>query len=44
MIRGGSWFSDDFYLRTRSRSMDTPYNRDMDLGFRLVGPQIGIQN
>jgi sulfatase modifying factor 1 len=44
VIRGGSWFSKDFYLRIKSRSMDTPYNRDVDLGFRLVRPFDGIQN
>ena len=44
VIRGGSWFSEDFYLRIKSRSMDTPYNRDVDLGFRLVRPFEGIQN
>lgn len=44
VIRGGSWFSQDFYLRIKSRSMDTPHRRDVDLGFRLVRPYDGIQN
>ena len=44
VIRGGSWFSQDFYLRIKSRSMDTPHRRDVDLGFRLARPYDGIQN
>lgn len=38
IMRGGSWFSEDFYLRPRTRMMDVPTTRDVDLGFRLVRP------
>jgi formylglycine-generating enzyme required for sulfatase activity len=44
VIRGGSWFSKNLYLRTKSRSMELPNTRDVDLGFRLVRPFDGTQN
>ncbi|MFK7950405.1 MAG: SUMF1/EgtB/PvdO family nonheme iron enzyme [Saprospiraceae bacterium] len=39
VMRGGSWFSEDYYLRPRTRTMDLPTTRDVDLGFRLVRPK-----
>lgn len=41
VMRGGSWFSEDYYLRPRTRMMDVPTTRDVDLGFRLVRPAVG---
>jgi formylglycine-generating enzyme required for sulfatase activity len=38
VMRGGSWYSEDFYLRPRTRMMDVPTTKDVDLGFRLVRP------
>ena len=38
VMRGGSWYSEDFYLRPRSRMHDAPSTKDVDLGFRLVRP------
>lgn len=40
VMRGGSWFSEDYYLRPRTRMMDVPTTRDVDLGFRLVRPVV----
>jgi formylglycine-generating enzyme required for sulfatase activity len=37
VLRGGSWYgSDRAFLRCAFRLRDFPYNRDVDLGFRVV--------
>ena len=36
VIRGGSWNSRDWYLRSVNRGNDSPDNSGSSLGFRLV--------
>ncbi len=36
IVRGGSWDSDDFYLRCTARGFAAPDNYDTDIGFRVV--------
>ena len=35
MLRGGSWFYDENFARSASRSRDSAGNKDCDVGFRL---------
>lgn len=44
VIRGGSWYTTNDYLRPKIRSMEADWTRDLDLGFRLVRYVKGIQN
>lgn len=36
VMRGGSWNSGSYYLRSACRSYSTPYSRNAGIGFRLV--------
>jgi len=36
IVRGGSWDSDDFYLRCTARGFCSPVSYDTDIGFRVV--------
>ena len=36
VLRGGSWFNDEAYVRAATRSSDLPENRIYDVGFRCV--------
>jgi sulfatase modifying factor 1 len=35
-VRGGSWYTPDYYLQVKNRSTALPLSKDPDLGFRLV--------
>ena len=35
-VRGGSWYTPDYYLQVKNRSTAMPLSKDPDLGFRLV--------
>jgi formylglycine-generating enzyme required for sulfatase activity len=39
ILRGGSWGYSGLYLRSACRDLDTPSNRNDDLGFRVVRPE-----
>ncbi len=36
VVRGGAWFDVQMSLRSAARFTDAPWNRHMDLGFRVV--------
>ncbi len=35
-VRGGSWYTPDYYLQSKYRSTAMPLSKDPDLGFRLI--------
>lgn len=41
VLRGGSWLNDTQYLRSACHTIRGPSNRNADVGFRLLCPQIG---